>query len=621
MSSTEQVPDAELARDVAAGDEAALAELYDRYSTRLFDFAKRTVRDADASADVVQATFLKAWGSLQRRDPPEHVRPWLFTIARNEAIDEIRRRRRISSLVPGEGDAPYDRIDESRYQDPEGAFRDAEMAELVWAAAKALKSKDYALLDMHLRQDLSAEEIAGELGVATQNVYKKLSRLRAAVEEAVADELLRRRRGECTDLDEVVRRIGNEGLTPRARRAISKHTRSCETCQERRRRLTAPAAIFAALAPIPLDAALQDQIFDGVSRRLAETPPGTSPSFSCRLTDRWWATPIRTRVLGVAGIAAGLTLFMVLLALWPFSNQDVGMPEDPGDIRSTSHTIGQRSDEDRIVVTWTPIEGARGYSVAFDNGPRRLPDETIDIAGDAGSVVSDELPDGTWYFHLRTQDAAGNWTSTVHLGPFLIKRAATPASSPTSVQPTEVPTRATPKPSATPSVPVIAVTPSAPAQPASTATVATTATAIASPAAPAATPTTPATTPTPTATPFSTPPASPTPDPADIVAGTHIYNATFGAPAGGCGYGAFSDTITLTLHPDGTATLAQAQHLSTGNWSYDNGTLTVSLTLAGPEPETYQLTSSNDGATLSGQNTYTDAANCISTFPVSASRT
>ena len=90
----------ELAARSAEGAKDAFAELYERHYGSIYDFAVRILRDPDAAADVVQATFTRAWPALQDGPRPAHVKAWLFGIARNLSIDELRRRRRV---FPNEG--------------------------------------------------------------------------------------------------------------------------------------------------------------------------------------------------------------------------------------------------------------------------------------------------------------------------------------------------------------------------------------------------------------------------------------------------------------------------------------------------------------------------------------
>ena len=222
-----EVADLELARQSASGDQAAFGELYERYFERLFDFAARTVADRDLANDVVQNTFVKAWRNLQGREAPEHVKAWLFRIARNEAIDEVRRGKRLQTLDAGddgdEGPA-FDRPDTSELDQPGEAFEHAEMAQLVRQAASALNPREYTLLDMHVRQELSAEEMASVLGIRTGALYTKLSRLRSAVEEAVVSKLLSQSgRDDCPELDAIVASQASDEFDRKTRKAIQKH--------------------------------------------------------------------------------------------------------------------------------------------------------------------------------------------------------------------------------------------------------------------------------------------------------------------------------------------------------------------------------------------------------------
>ena len=68
-SGSEPVADGCLLGELIAGSEAALATLYDRYSTPIFATALRTSRDRGVAADVVQETFLALWNRAGQFDP------------------------------------------------------------------------------------------------------------------------------------------------------------------------------------------------------------------------------------------------------------------------------------------------------------------------------------------------------------------------------------------------------------------------------------------------------------------------------------------------------------------------------------------------------------------------
>lgn len=79
-----------------------------------------------------------------------------------------------------------------------------------------------------------------------------------------------------------------------------------------------------------------------------------------------------------------------------------------------------------VLVTWAGASdgagsGVDGYSIAWSDSAATVPDTTLDTTGASASATR---PDGITYFHLRTKDIAGNWTSTVHYGPIKIDTVA-----------------------------------------------------------------------------------------------------------------------------------------------------------------------------------------------------
>jgi len=106
---------------------------------------------------------------------------------------------------------------------------------------------------------------------------------------------------------------------------------------------------------------------------------------------------------------------------------DTSPPEDPA-VSSTSHTISVASTDPTVDVTFTGasdgLSGVDGFSYQWSTSPSTLPDTTKDAEETATGATSPALADGSHYFHLRTRDNAGNWTATVHLGPFIIDTTA-----------------------------------------------------------------------------------------------------------------------------------------------------------------------------------------------------
>src|SRR5262245_14465752 len=76
------------------GDRAAFAELVRRYETELYTYLQRYLGDGTLAEDAFQATFLQVHLKCQQYDESRKVRPWLFAIATNQAIDAQRRNKR-----------------------------------------------------------------------------------------------------------------------------------------------------------------------------------------------------------------------------------------------------------------------------------------------------------------------------------------------------------------------------------------------------------------------------------------------------------------------------------------------------------------------------------------------
>ena len=246
--------DLELVARIAVGDRDAFSDLYQRYFEGIYDLALRTVRDADLAADVSQQTFVRAWEHLRGGTRPDNPKAWLYTIARNGAIDELRRGKRTTHDDSG-GEGPSiieNQLDVSKFANPEDVVRDNELVGLVWEAAAALNPREYSILDLHVRKELSADELAESLGLRRDNVYMMLSRLRDSLEESVVCLLLMRRgRRACPELNALLATRGEE-LDRGTRRAIRKHLDACTVCQEQRKRFASPVEIFAGIAVVPV---------------------------------------------------------------------------------------------------------------------------------------------------------------------------------------------------------------------------------------------------------------------------------------------------------------------------------------------------------------------------------
>jgi len=87
------VDDASLLRDIQRGDRGAFAALYDRHASAAFGLAVKVTGDRGMAEEVVQDAFLALWRQAPRFDPARgQVRSWLLTIVHHRAVDAVRRR-------------------------------------------------------------------------------------------------------------------------------------------------------------------------------------------------------------------------------------------------------------------------------------------------------------------------------------------------------------------------------------------------------------------------------------------------------------------------------------------------------------------------------------------------
>jgi len=212
--------DAELAGAAATGDPAALAGIYDRYADRLYDFCMGMVGDRDA-ADCVQEAFCMAAVDLPTLRDPNKLRPWLYAIARHQALRTLRARQRetTSDELP---DKP------SAEAGPDALAARNELAALVAQAEGGISDRDREVLDLAYRHGLTGAELAQALGVSSDSAKKMVQRLRDTVERSLGALLVTRQASgaprRCT------------GVHPRPQLAARAHSHRNAACPSRHHR-------------------------------------------------------------------------------------------------------------------------------------------------------------------------------------------------------------------------------------------------------------------------------------------------------------------------------------------------------------------------------------------------
>ena len=115
-----EAPDEIIIEGVRRGDGRAVAALYDRYGSLVFSLGLRMLGNREAAEELVQEAFLRAWRQIATYQPSlGRVSNWLLGIARNLAIDELRRRgARPQTISNDENDDQITQIATSHEEDP-----------------------------------------------------------------------------------------------------------------------------------------------------------------------------------------------------------------------------------------------------------------------------------------------------------------------------------------------------------------------------------------------------------------------------------------------------------------------------------------------------------------------
>lgn len=177
---------------VLDGDKEAYALLVERYSGSLFRFMMRMVGHPDQAEDLVQEAFLRAYLSLASYNPQYRFSTWLFRIAKNLALNWIKRERRVIRLeaIRSTPDSPpVELVNDDQTHDPERHLERAELTELVQECLEALPPAYRVVVTLRHMADLSYAEIAASADLPINTVRSRLHRGRERLGECL-EELL-----------------------------------------------------------------------------------------------------------------------------------------------------------------------------------------------------------------------------------------------------------------------------------------------------------------------------------------------------------------------------------------------------------------------------------------------
>ncbi len=160
---------------------ADFERVFGEYHAAIYGYVLRLIGNAEDAADLTLSSFEKAFRAWSRQPADLQVRPWLYRIATNTCLDELRHRRLIrwTPLDLFGGTTPHPVADD----DPEEAVVKAEEARQVRQALDRLPERYRVALLLRESQGLSCEEIGETLGISRSAAKVLLFRAREKLRE------------------------------------------------------------------------------------------------------------------------------------------------------------------------------------------------------------------------------------------------------------------------------------------------------------------------------------------------------------------------------------------------------------------------------------------------------
>lgn len=162
-----------------AGDETAFTELVEHYHARLHSYLRTLLGPADRVDDALQEVWFDVFRSVPQLADPSAFSAWIYRIAHNRAMRELRKRRLHD--VPLEGNEPFEETDDNVNISEVNAAR-------VHAALNQLAPEHREVLLLRFMNDMSYEDIASVTGCPVGTVRSRIHYAKCALRRALLDD-------------------------------------------------------------------------------------------------------------------------------------------------------------------------------------------------------------------------------------------------------------------------------------------------------------------------------------------------------------------------------------------------------------------------------------------------
>jgi len=181
-------PDAGLMLRVKRGDREAFELLVDKYKQPVTNLIYRTLGDATEAEDLAQNVFVQVYKSAHRYQVSAKFTTWLFTIARNLCLNEIRRRSRhpadsLDAPHPEHEDQPLRQFEDAKTFSPPDALLHGELEQKIQQALSDLPENQRLAILLCRQDELSYEDIARVLGCSLSATKSLIHRGRETLKQ------------------------------------------------------------------------------------------------------------------------------------------------------------------------------------------------------------------------------------------------------------------------------------------------------------------------------------------------------------------------------------------------------------------------------------------------------
>lgn len=169
--------DRDLILHARRGDAEAYGELVTRYQTSVFNVCYRILHERGEAEDLAQESFIRAYDRINTFDIEREFGPWIRRVAANICLNHLESRRNIVELK--------DERDADESQRPEAAVEIHERSEQIRRALASLPAHYRVVIELRHYQEMSYDEIAGELNIPLSDVKSHLFRARKLLAEKI----------------------------------------------------------------------------------------------------------------------------------------------------------------------------------------------------------------------------------------------------------------------------------------------------------------------------------------------------------------------------------------------------------------------------------------------------